>query len=196
MSSAHTHQIVGRKRTRVPPLHLNIAFGRRWWVMATAAGVLTGALSLVSSPPRLVWNFSPSVPLGLYGLHNRAANKGDLVAIAPSGALRETLAAFTALPPGRLLLKKIAATAGDAVCREGTVVTVNGRIVARALDRTSSGERLPTWTGCATLTRGQIFALAPNPASFDGRYFGPSATAQVAGVLSPVFLISAGGDAQ
>ena len=77
-------------------------------------------------PPLLViWNGSPSVPVGLYLVTKASPRVGDLVVLR----LPPVIAAFAArrgyLPTSAYLLKPIAAVAGDLVCRLGQQVLVH-----------------------------------------------------------------------
>ncbi len=150
------------------------------------AGVSFAVLSLLPRPPSLVWNCSDIVPTGLYRIENGAPVRGDLLAIAPAGKARMTLDAFGALPPGRLLLKHLAGVSGDTVCRDHTSITINGAPAAVARLRSHDGRALPAWSGCRALGDSEIFVLAENPRSFDGRYFGAIDDAQIVGLARPV----------
>ena len=87
---------------------------------------------------------------------------------------------------GALLVKPVAAVAGQRVCRTGATVTIDDAKVATALDADRAGRPLPEWAGCRDLPKGAIFLLAPAaPASFDGRYFGPVATGTIVGRAVP-----------
>jgi type IV secretory pathway protease TraF len=74
------------------------------------------------------------------------------------------------LPAGALLIKRVAAGAGDLVCRHGSLVTINGRTVALARSFDSAGQLLPRWSGCIRLGTTQIFVLSADPDGFDSRY--------------------------
>jgi type IV secretory pathway protease TraF len=74
------------------------------------------------------------------------------------------------LAAGALLIKRVAASAGDLVCRHGALVTINGRALARARPFDSAGQPLPRWSGCISLRTTQIFVLSADPDSFDSRY--------------------------
>lgn len=76
------------------------------------------------------------------------------------------------LPRGALLLKPVAASGGDHVCRWGRFILINARPRAVAADRDRVGRPLPIWRGCRTLRPGDIFVLSQKPDSFDSRYFG------------------------
>jgi conjugative transfer signal peptidase TraF len=133
-------------------------------------------------PPLLIiWNASPSVPVGLYLVTRASPRVGDLVVLR----LPPVIAAFAArrgyLPTSAYLLKPIAATAGDLVCRFGEQVFVRGEFAAIAATAGSDGNAMPAWEGCRVLQTGEVFVLADHPASFDSRYFGPLDTASLMG---------------
>jgi type IV secretory pathway protease TraF len=85
------------------------------------------------------------------------------------------------LPMNVPLVKRVAAHAGDEVCAFGQDIFVNGRRIARRQMADAKGWRMPTWNGCAVLRGRQLFLLMNNPASFDGRYFGPSEAPDIIG---------------
>ncbi|MBI1208522.1 MAG: conjugal transfer protein TraF [Azospirillum sp.] len=150
----------------------------------TAAGVaLIGAPIALPQRPILVWNATASVPIGLYriGLPS-TLRTGDLVLVQAPPELAPDWAARGYLPLGVPLLKPVAATAGDTVCREGPNLTIDGRPVAIALPADTHGRALPEWFGCRVLGPGQLFLLNPVvPDSLDGRYFGPVSIGSIIG---------------
>ena len=106
--------------------------------------------------------------------------------------MRVTLAAFAArrgyLPQGVPLIKRIAAEEADVVCAREQALFINARLVAHRLSADSKGRPLPHWLGCQTLRAGEVFLLMENvPASFDGRYFGPTKISLIAGTLRPLW---------
>lgn len=155
-------------------------------VLLTIAGATLGLLSLQPQPPRLVWNFTQSVPVGLYSVSDTEPAKGDLVAIAPAGATQDILDAYGALAAGKILLKQLRAIRGDAVCRIGPAITINGAEAATARLTSRDGHALPAWSGCRVLGAEEVLVLAPHPLSFDGRYFGPIDDSQIIGVATPL----------
>lgn len=154
-----------------------------------AALVLAGTGMALASPlggTLGVINESPSLPRGLY-LRAPGAQPtvGAIVAIAPPPAAQAYLKQLGA-PPDILLLKRVAAAGGDLVCARGGEVTAGRRVVtARGSDR--RGRPLPSWRGCVRLKPHEIFLLGDTEASFDGRYFGPVSTREVAGVFTEAF---------
>ncbi len=136
----------------------------------------------------LVWNFTPSVPTGLYSIEQHAWTRGDRVAVKPSGALRSQLDQAGALEDGRLLLKRVAAVEGDRVCRAGPGVTINNEQIAVAVVTESGSATLPIWEGCVVLAKGDVFLLGETANSFDGRYFGVTSQADIVGPVAQLLI--------
>jgi conjugative transfer signal peptidase TraF len=138
---------------------------------------------------RLVWNRSPSVPLGLYRIILREdARVGDLVAVRPLPRLAWFMADRHYVEPGALLLKPVAASGGATICRNGLDITIDGVMVAVALMRDRIGRSLPQWNGCRRLAPDELFLLAPaRPDSFDSRYFGPVGRSAIVGSATPLW---------
>lgn len=150
--------------------------------MTAALALLVGP-SLAPSAPHLIYNATPSAPLGLYVVRpvDRFRPSQPVLAMLPP-ASAQLAHARGYVPAGVPVLKRIAALSGDTVCRAGERVTIGGQFAARALARDRAGRALPVWSGCHTLTAGEIFLLSgDHPAAFDGRYFGPTPTALVIG---------------
>ncbi len=158
-------------------------------VTMQAAAMLVAFGSWVHTVPRLIWNASASVPVGLYAVRPEIARKrDDLVVVAPPSPLADFLAEGGYLPRGVPLLKRIAAVGGQRVCRTGRVVTIDGTTIATALDRDRRGRLLPQWSGCLTLTPHQVLLLNRDvPDSLDGRYFGPLPTSTIVGQAHPIW---------
>ena len=74
----------------------------------------------------------------------------------------------------------MAAGPGDEVCAIGAQILVNRVRVAGRREVDAAGRDLPQRSGCSMLTD-QVFLLGDNPASFDGRYFGPVPHANIIG---------------
>lgn len=159
----------------------------------TLAGAAFGLLSLQPLQPALVWNHTESVPIGLYSVEYRPPVRGDIVVIAPTGALQATLADYGVLPAGRLLLKELAAASSDTVCRNALSITINDVPAAVARTRTAGGRVLPHWTGCRTLSADDVVVLTSHGGSFDSRYLGPISADQIIGVARPLVTLPASG---
>jgi conjugative transfer signal peptidase TraF len=154
------------------------------------AAMATIITAFIHPQPRLIWNASASVPVGLYRLRPSSSPKvGELVAVLPPKALGAYLADRHYLPLDVPMLKHVAAVAGQRVCRAGTRITVDGKYLGDARDRDRRGRALPIWDGCRSLSADDIFLMNPDvPDSFDGRYFGPLPTATIVGRLSPIWI--------
>jgi conjugative transfer signal peptidase TraF len=156
----------------------------------TIVSVLTMSLaSLVRSPYRLIYNPSESAPRGWYwvGLP-RDWTVGSFVLVRLPDAVARLAEERRYLPRSVPLLKRVAAVSGQRVCERDGVVEIDGGPVARAKTRDGVGRRLDAWTGCRTLTDGQLFLLSRNTeSSFDSRYFGPIDHTRVIGRAVPVW---------
>jgi len=106
------------------------------------------------------------------------------VALAQPATARAYLTRL-GMPDDILLLKRVAAVEGDAVCDEGGTVRTPGRQVLR-LDRDRQGAVLPAWSECRLLERDELFLLGDTPESFDSRYFGPVRKGEAKGVYQEV----------
>ena len=161
-----------------------------------ASFIITTTLLTAFFPPipRLVWNASPSVPVGLYVIRPaKHYRRGDLIAANPPSWLAKTLSNRGYLPRGVPLLKFIAATMRQRVCRFGNRITIDGKTAGFARDLDSKGRPLMTWKGCHTLNEGEVFLMNFNVSdSLDGRYFQSFRTIYIVGHAVPVWTDEAG----
>ncbi|PNG50538.1 MULTISPECIES: S26 family signal peptidase [Comamonadaceae] len=156
-------------------------FARRGLALGGLAAALAATIAL---PPRpfLVWNASASAPIGLYRVGGTDLATGDMVIAWPPAPARDFAARRHYLPANVPLVKRVAAEPGDTVCALGQEIFVDGRWIANRLIRDGAGRPMPWWTGCITLRRGAMLLLmADSPASFDGRYFGPTDRGDIVG---------------
>lgn len=144
--------------------------------------------------PRLVWNASASVPVGLYDLGPpRHLDVGDLVAAMPDKPLADFMVERGYIGPGVPLMKRVMGLPGQQVCRAGNAVTVDAVPLGDALDRDRLGRPLPVWQGCRRIADGDIFLMNPDVRdSLDGRYFGPLPARAVIGKATPLYTDEAG----
>lgn len=149
-----------------------------WGALAALA---TLAVAVRGLPSLALVNESPSIPRGLYiRSFDQRLRTGAVVAVAPPPEGRRYLDRL-GMPPETPLLKRVAAIAGDPVCRQGAELRWPGG-AARALTRDRFGLGLPAWSGCRRLGADELLVLGDTPASFDSRYFGPVRRAAVEGV--------------
>jgi conjugative transfer signal peptidase TraF len=160
-------------------------------VILTCFAALTAAVSPSVRPtPKLIWNASASVPIGLYVVRPAGALRvAELVVVRPPQELARFLAARGYLPQGVPLLKRVAAIPGQIVCRDKLAMTVDGATVGDALERDRLGRPLPVWQGCHAVPAGEVFLLnRQSEDSFDGRYFGSLPATTVIGRAEPLWI--------
>lgn len=160
--------------------------------IGTAGVALLAASATLDVVPRLVWNASETVPIGLYAVApHDTPQPGDLVLVAPPAELMAFLAARGYLADGLPMLKRVAALEGQVVCRADDVVSVDGSTVALALARDSRGRPLPAWSGCRTLGADDVLLLNPrSDTSFDSRYVGPMPRDTLLGRAVPIWTVA------
>jgi conjugative transfer signal peptidase TraF len=164
---------------------------KRSIAMVTALGVGAMLHGMVApARPRLVWNTTPSAPVGLYLVLSIPPRRGALLVVEPPPRLRRFLTSRGYLSPRSRLIKTLAAVPGDRVCRRHSAVWIQGHRVASAhlLDRHQ--RRLPAWHGCHILGATQAFLLGAAPDSLDSRYFGPIDARYIVGVALPIWTSS------
>lgn len=165
---------------------------RRSIAWTTVLSVTLIALPAVATwSPRVLWNASASVPIGLYRLHSVGdLTIGDLVAVQPPPALSDYLNERGYIPRGVPLLKHVVALEGALVCRSGDRITVDHRRLGYAHAQDRHGRDLPVWRGCHRLGVGEVFLMNPDaPDSLDGRYFGPLLRTAITARLTPLWTV-------
>jgi len=155
--------------------------------LMACAGI--GLAPAIRSDPFVVWNASPSVPVGLYWVEKRQPILGDIAVLRlPDGA--SMLANERRyLPTAAVLLKQVFARERDVVCRFGRHVFINGKLAVAALVRDKMERPMPIWRGCLKLNPSQIFVLSKRKDSFDSRYFGAIEKRQVLGTGRLIFSV-------
>ena len=150
--------------------------------------------SFVHPLPRLTYNPSDSVAVGWYRVDPLDPRTGSLpvgsIVLTRLPADAAALAAQRGYLPTRVpLLKRVGAIAPQEVCIAGGIVRIDGVPSAAVLRADRWGRPLPSWQQCRRLETGELFLLSvTNPASFDGRYFGPVRASAVLGIAHPVWL--------
>jgi type IV secretory pathway protease TraF len=152
-------------------------FGR---ITATSAVVLGVGLTVLFCPaPRLIWNASASVPIGLYAVRPAGAlHVDELLVVMPPEPLATFLDERRYLPRGVPLLKHVLALPGQTVCRADRTITIDGVAMGEALDRDHLRRPLPFWHGCRVIAGGDVRSsggdhrgLTPSPPSGAERVF-------------------------
>jgi conjugative transfer signal peptidase TraF len=158
-------------------------------LIAMLLGVSVTALPLaVDVSPRLIWNASASVPIGLYAVTRpNELRINDLVVVRPPEGVAAFLAEGDYLPRGVPILKHILALPNQTVCRFGSAISVDAVAKGDARERDSPGRALPVWQGCRVVAKGDVFLMNRSADSFDGRYFGPLPAATIVGRAEPLW---------
>ena len=152
-------------------------------------GVLMVGLSAFLRPtPLLLYNPSPSEPIGFYRASSAAPDPGQLISFKVPEQGRAYAAQHLAYVLRNSILKEIAAGQGSTVCADHAVLSIDGRARAKIADHDRRGAQLPHWQGCRRLGAGQYFAFSNRiPNSYDSRYYGPVSSRQVLGVYAPLW---------
>ncbi len=158
-------------------------------IAATVAAMAIGFSAVIHPAPILIFNASASVPIGFYRVQPVGTlHVADLVVVMSPAPLASFLAERGYLPKGVPLMKRVLALPGQAVCRSGRMVTVDGMVMGEALDHDRRGRDLPVWQGCRVVAAGEVFLMNRRSGdSFDGRYFGPLPASTVIGRATPIW---------
>lgn len=154
-------------------------------------GLTTAALGIAAAltahaPPLLLYNPSPSVPVGFYWRSAETPHIGDLVSVPAAVATPVYAAERGFTDRTDRFIKRIAATSGQVVCAKGDHVSIDGAGDVQRLSHDKMGRTLPSWSGCKKLAAGEVFLLGDTVDSFDGRYWGPVSLRVVDGPWRPL----------
>jgi signal peptidase I len=157
--------------------------------IALANGLLIASAALpeaIHNPPVII-NETISMAKGAYVRTGDLGHLevGDIIAMPMNASAKAYLGDKLGYPADTMLIKRIAGISGDAVCRDGATVTINGKSVQASLKDTM-GNELPTWSGCRSLLSGEVFLIGDHPSSFDSRYFGAVTRGELSGTYKEV----------
>ncbi len=148
--------------------------------------VLAGLASGLRTRDLVLYNHSPSLPVGFYLRTDDVVKRGAVVTVRAIDVVPAYAALRRFTGQRDRFIKRVAAGAGDTVCAESDAVEINARTVAYRVKQDNQGRVLPTWTGCITLSATQMFLMGDTADSFDGRYWGPIDVKFVEGVWRPL----------
>lgn len=178
-----TSRFVGRSRLR------------QVWVLSLMFASLTALFApawLPAEPARmlrLIYNASDSAPRGFYAIRQAKPVHGDWVITRLPPVAAALAAERQYLPINVPLLKRVAAIYGEHVCVRDGRITINGQVIATALEQDSMGRALAPWRGCRLLAEDEFFLLSDHhESSFDSRYFGPISGVALLGVAVPIWV--------
>ncbi|WP_430448584.1 S26 family signal peptidase [Rhodophyticola sp.] len=157
-------------------------------VGAVSIGAIA-ASAFVDFPTRIIWNASPSAPIGFYQVQEaQQLEVPDLVAADPPKRLERFVTERGYLPPDIPLLKRVVGLPGQTVCRTGRTITVDGVTMGDALKHDMVGRPMPVWQGCQRIAADEVFLMNWNVEnSLDGRYFGPIPASSIIGSAVPLW---------
>jgi len=132
-------------------------------------------------PPMILYNRTPSMPVGLYVYRRHVIRRGDVVAF-PLPVCAYDYARRRGERTDLLLLKHVLAVSGDYVSTTSGELRVNGTLIGQIPSADSAGRPLPQWRQARVLRDDELLVGSPFDRSFDSRFFGPIRTSQVLGV--------------
>jgi type IV secretory pathway protease TraF len=138
----------------------------------------------------ILYNDSASVPLGFWIKTTDTVRVGAVIGFRPPlVAMPYVTAHMPAYVTAKLILKYVAAVAGDQICRTADgMFSVNGHNLGRAVSEDRLGNRLPVWQGCETLASGDVAVFSDHiPDSFDSRFYAAIPAADIIGVYRPLW---------
>ena len=166
----------------------------RWFALACLAGV-AGMWAVCAIGLRV--NGTGSEPVGIYWAVSRPPAKGDFVFALPPASpifkLAKERGYLTAgpSPAGTCgLIKQVAAVSGDLVTISAEGVCVNGVLLKNSAPMPADDAGRPM-RACElsdySMGSEEVLLMSDyNPASFDGRYFGPLSKTTIQSVIVPV----------
>jgi conjugative transfer signal peptidase TraF len=151
-----------------------------------AAGAALIAFALPAASDHLLYNHTPSVPVGFYVRTNAPITRGAFVTVRAADVAPAAARVRGFEGPRDRFIKRIAAVAGDRVCAEGDALTINDGPAVPRRAHDSAGAPLQRWNGCRALLEHEVLLLGDAEQSFDGRYWGPIEWNLVEGVWRPL----------
>jgi conjugative transfer signal peptidase TraF len=163
--------------------------GQTWLRTGAAAIAAIASPAFVDFPTAVIWNASPSAPLGLYRVrHVDRLAVSDLVLVDPPVALERFIDERGYLPPDTPLLKHVGGLPGQTVCRIDRTITVDGVQMGVALESDRLHRPMPVWQGCHRIAADEVFLMNRDVVdSLDGRYFGPIRSSSILGSAVPLW---------
>jgi len=157
----------------------------RFALLGAVCAVAALAFASVLNRDLILFNHSPSIPVGFYVRAEGPIEPGALATVRASDVAPDEAQRRSYADAGDRFIKRVAAVGGQTVCGDGESVSVDGRVAASVYQ--SSGRTAPRgWVGCRTLRANEVLLLGESPDSFDGRYWGPISTGLIEGIWRPL----------
>lgn len=167
-----------------------LASDRAAWIFLAAAGVVALFAVAAKANDIVLYNHSPSLPVGFYLRSDDPIARGVIVTVRAADIAADYARERSFVDDGDRFIKRVAATSGDTVCANGDAITLNGAVVAHRQVRDSAGRILPRWDGCRTLLANEFLLLGDTEDSFDSRYWGVVDGSQIEGVWRSILVNS------
>ena len=179
---------MSERRTPPRPQHDRAASSRGSSFGRALATACASALACLVGA-HLLWNWTPSLPLGLYWVSPaRARPTSERSWRSPSRpACERSCASGGTCRPGRCSSSRSWPRADDDVCTDGGTLTVNGAPLGAIATEDTLGRPLPHDTRCGPLPGGVVFVASHLPTSFDSRTFGPVPISELRGTVTPLW---------
>lgn len=155
---------------------------QRFQLPHLACGVVLAAALLVVHPrDALLYNHSPSMPVGLYARTDAPVAVGTIVTVRARDVAPAMARDRGFDGEGHRFITRIVAVGGDLVCVADEHLMVNAQPVAAIRSALPASGPAP-WDGCRRLSADEALLPGDTPDSFDGRYWGPISIRLIEGV--------------
>jgi len=151
--------------------------------------VLIGVTQL-SGMKLLIYNYTDSLPHGIYLLHWGDFKKGDLVVFVPPERAATMIRERHYLRERDYLMKYLVGEKGDCIQTSNGQFVVAGENYGEILLHDKEGRALPHYPFSGRVEEGYIVAVKGKKRSFDSRYFGPIQRSAILGRATPLWLFS------
>jgi len=154
---------------------------------AATALCSASAWQIVSPPsPRVIYNKSPSAPVGWYAIDSKAPITTGVQVAAFAPAEARNLAANRGYLPAHVpLIKTVWAIAGAEICATNGAISVPNRPLIHAAAEDGLGRAMPRLEGCFILNADEVFLVSTDvQTSFDSRYFGAVPAENIIGAVT------------
>ena len=168
---------------------------RVWTIACTLLAAAACAASFTHIKDLVLYNPSPSVPVGFYWRTDEAPELGDYVTVRAADVAPRYAALRGFADADDRFIKRVAAGGGTRVCASATLVHIGADITLTRHLTDSANRPLPSWSGCRVLAEDEVFLLGDTDDSFDSRYWGPVRTQSIEGVWRRLRLQRGDGDA-
>jgi conjugative transfer signal peptidase TraF len=146
----------------------------------------------------IYYNNTPSFPVGFYKIIDAPVGRGAYVSFCPPqekvfdvAMMRHTISTGNCPGGYGMLLKRVFAQAGDTVSIGRAGIVVNGELLSNSAQISADGDghEMPQYRLREKMLNDSEYLLMSdvNPNSFDARYFGLIAHAQIQHVVEPLF---------